>query len=48
MEAHPRSAARFPLEGACLRPGKAGSAASRWGCILSCVVGNAWRFGALI
>ena len=48
MEAHPRSAARFPLEGACRRTGKAGSAASRWGCILSCVVGNAWRFGALI
>ena len=33
---------------ACRRTGKAGSAASRWGCILSCVVGNAWRFGALI
>ena len=30
-QAHPRSATRFPLKGACLRTGKAGSAASRWG-----------------
>ena len=47
MEAHP-AALRASPRGACRRTGKAGSAASRWGCILSCVVGNAWRFGALI